>query len=563
MAVALICLMSGARGLPRAQSHTIPWPDSLRFGNPGPSTLTLELTPGQSLTVTATPVSNCPGAKYQSYNVVGADGSWGRIFVAQGFVSGFLQQRDKVWLINSQSDDTANLLVEVAGASGPSLQPRQCLLEKALIAPESLDVPILRGQTNHAEWREQPRVFTLALSMTTDVRDLAPSRIERLLLATADQASAIFERQVGIAFCASVNTAGVKVSDSKRPDLTVAQKEVNQGHSEQFDIGVLFWRNTTSSAAIGHVCDGKASAKTLVNFDNEPGRDPWTLAHEVAHQFGATHTFDDKVAGDPVPETAMEPGRGVSEMGYPQDPNQRWFHAATVAQLLEGRRRTLKLADCGTTRPMTMPSGAAQVLPHSYKVPPQTPFTLSAEPTPPTSSSDWLFAIDDATTDVNNGPPPFFTSQEPTEHPRRTFPPMAELVTGRTARFLAAARDPYGRVAMAAHTVTVTGTRPFEIKTPQAAWRSGVDNALSWNPGETAGLQASIPVAFVEVFVFNGKAWRRVKVVKNNGSADIRLQPCEYGPGFRIRLKPRDQPFFAISKPFDVVGPAAGASCAS
>jgi hypothetical protein len=532
---------------------------------------TVKLNDTRSVEVLLLPARSCGNADFQSYDLQGPEGMWGRLYITPTTVRAFLEEdpQQRLWLIKPAGDGPRTLRVidareELKGPAGHG-----CRLLDAQVPPGSPFLALINGAAKQMTWPAAPHIFDLSLSMTPDVKVMSAT-IEMDLLTTADFASAVFERHTGISFCSAVRTSETTLS--KDLDATERANAAQTAFSSDaagstHDIGVLFFRGSDSGAALGSACDPKKNAMTVVDY-NSDYKDTWRLAHELAHQFGATHTFENTLA-EREPTSAVEPGVGASELGNPDLPEGYWFHPLTAAQLLIGRDLTVKKFKCGRAIP-TAPSASPVVSVQDLDVPPRTPFRLAPD-IQPVPNPAWLIAMDDATLDVTKGlpGPPFFRSRPPSADVWRSFPFERTLMSGSaapddaaleagSARVLVMARDERGNVGIAVNSIRVRGKDPFEVATPKN-WVAGRVNELTWNPGASAG--DPFNVAEVTVSVFDGKNWGPGKKVQNSGKAGICLLATDTGSEVRVRLEPSGHPFFAMTPAFIVAAPSPGPHC--
>ena len=515
---------------------------------------------------------SCPGQT--SFELRGPDGSavWGRLFITSRGMGAFIEDDDnrRVWFLRPQPDSKAGLrLNEATGTPAPAGRFRCAMSDRT---PDYLprSSKLLSGADAEQAWPGVQQQFTLALSMTPQVRMLVPD-IEQQLLQTADFASAVFERYTGMSFCSQLTGSDLNLDEVKDVERRREKVQASFSKWKKHDIGVLFAHNIGSEATRGSACDPSTSGGTIVDF-NVDVWDTWNLAHELAHQFGATHTFEGTTP-DRVPASATEPLFGRSELAYPDSFQGLWFHPLTVAQLLDGRAAIVDHYNkkCGGAV-STNTVGPPKVQSLEITIPSSTPFHLFAQVTPAIGPRG-LIAIDDGTIDTNNGPPgpPYYRSDAATANPVRSFPsdsvllgsaplPADEgLMAAGDARMMLMAHTPNGTAIATARVHVAPGSQPFAVAAP-AGWQAGRTNAIAWDSNLLA--QSPFNVSSVNIFILDGNDWTlALSNAPNSGTANICVLASEAGPNVRVRIEPQTVAFYATSPAFNVAPASGAAAC--
>jgi Metallo-peptidase family M12B Reprolysin-like len=521
---------------------------------PSPDGYRWRVTLGEaSMTATLRSVQTCPGIT--QYDVRYGDNVWGRVVVTGSGVSVFIEDdvSHRVWFLRSASTDAKKRL-EIDDAS----QRRAPVGLLCRMAPGGLAFsppPILTGSATQS-WPGDRQTFRMSITMSPLLKQ--QPNIEDALITLSAQASAVFERYAGISICGVLANGVVDLS----PEMSIEAKASRtqewfaaNAPANSYDLGVAFDLGSGSEAVRGSACDPKTSASTVVARNND-GWDLWRLVHEVAHQFGATHTFEEP-ATDRVDETATEALRGHSGLASPLLLDGHWFHPVTLAQILDGRRKIAKQGRC-TQAAQTTAAAPPSIRPADIVVPARTPFkaTLNAGTGAP---GKWLVAIDDMTIDPQPGAPPYFRSWPATTDLSREFSGVLDPPPATVARLLLLARDATAGTAMAVESVRVVSKTPFAVTTP-SGWSAGRENEVHWKPGDTEG--PPLNAKNVNILVFDGRSWKlAAHNLKNDGTAKICLLASESGDRVRVRIEPVEAAFFAESRPFAVAPASGGPAC--
>ena len=266
--------------------------------------------------------------------------------------------------------------------------------------------------------------------------------------------------------------------------------------SGAYDVGHGFSTGSGGVAFLGVICTSNKGGGTTGL--GSPIGDPFYVdyvAHEMGHQYGATHTFNGVngscSGGNRTGSTAYEPGSGTTIMAYAgicgsdntQSNSDPFFHYRSIQQITahvtngSGGNCDTPFAT-GNNTP-TVDAGT------SISVPMGTPFFLTATASDPdgdTISYGWEEYDLGPAQSVNspdNGSSPLFRSFPTKLSPTRYFPDLVDLATGgimkgeklpttnRTMTFRITVRDNNpngGGTATDTTTVTVLTTAgPFDV----------------------------------------------------------------------------------------------------
>jgi uncharacterized protein (TIGR03437 family) len=315
-----------------------------------------------------------------------------------------------------------------------------------------------------------------------------------------------------------------------------------------------------------------------------------TVAHELGHQFGASHTFNGTTTSDcsngRVAATAYEPGTGSTIMAYRGNvtPNggyaevcgaedlrstDLYFHVASIAQIV-GYTTNSSGATCAGTidtgnAPPAIDAGA------DYTIPRGTPFTLTANGAD--AEADHLTycweQLDLGTASppsTDDGTRPIFRSFAPVTSPSRTFPQLTDILSGtttfgeslpvttRSMNFRVTVRDNRsggGAVSTDAMLLNVTSASgPFMVTQPSlgTTWKGGTTQTVTWNVAGTSDAPVSCLRVTILLSIEGGKTFPTILAadVPNNGSASIAV-PNTATASARVKVQAVGNVFFNIS----------------
>jgi hypothetical protein len=369
--------------------------------------------------------------------------------------------------------------------------------------------------------------------------------------------------------------------------------------AEDFDLGHLLTRVYGGVAYLGAVC-GDSKAGGISGIPRGGDVDPLAalvVIHEIGHQFGARHSYSGvrgRCQGNVTLNTAWEAGTGSSPMGYaggcpvgdaPPSDNivlfaDPFFHHGSVREmtLLLGQRTCPQQTSTGNTLPII------ESITPDTNIPPGTPFTLAAvamDPDGDLLTFSWEqydngvarpITGDDA---VDNGEGALFRIFPPVHSAARTFPQMSDVlagthtpgellptVTGVTRRFRVIVRDNFpgagGAVYSGFTRLTLPpGTSPFAVTAPadSATVQPGA-KTVEWTVGGTNVPPISCATVTITLSADDGVTFdQSLGTFPNTGSAAVALPELpDPSTIARIRIDADGQIFFAVSRPFTLIG---------
>ena len=346
-----------------------------------------------------------------------------------------------------------------------------------------------------------------------------------------------------------------------------------------YDVGHLFSTSGGGLAAIASVCSDhrKAQGVSGSNYVNDSFALDF-VAHEIGHQFGATHSFNGiqgLCAGNTrTARTAFEPGSGSSIMSYAgycggddiQRNSDAMFHIGSIQQIRSYVTTNLG-SSCGTqsTASNSAPKANAG---KNYIIPAQTPFELKGNATdidndPLVYSWEQVDAGSASPANIDRGDNALFRIHLPSKSKHRSFPPLSDIISHATNRgetlpsqkrlmnFKFVVQDSHNITQSDNMTVQVwrTGSR-FALNLPRSQYTVGETVKIMWNVANTHKPPVNCENVDIALSVNGGHQFNHSlgKNIPNTGEAWITIPPgiTATNKG-RFKLSCSDNIFFALS----------------
>ncbi|CAM3913857.1 MULTISPECIES: zinc-dependent metalloprotease [Flavobacterium] len=347
-----------------------------------------------------------------------------------------------------------------------------------------------------------------------------------------------------------------------------------------FDIG-----HTVSTGGGGLAgpapCYGPSKASGITG-SGAPVGDPYDVdyvAHEMGHQFGANHTFNNSCGNNRNNSTAVEPGSGSTIMAYAgicgpnvQSNSDAHFHAVSIAEMVDMINTYSTCANTvlsGNTPPVVNAGG-------NYTIPRATAFVLKG------SASDvngdaLTYCWEQTDTQISTQPPvqsaasgPNYRSRIPSVSPDRYMPPLANVVAGnlvptwevtpsvaRTMNFALTVRDNRsplgGQTSRGDMVVTVSGVAgPFVVTSQNTTGISytGLSNQMfTWNVAGTTANNVNTANVKISLSTDNGVTFPTVLSAStpNDGSESLTIPNGINSTNCRIKIEAVNNLFYSVN----------------
>ena len=457
----------------------------------------------------------------------------------------------------------------------------------------------------------QLRTYRLACAANSTFTNFTGNTVASGLAAVVvvmNRVSAIFEAEVGIRLQLIANndtiiypTTGNPVNGPDPYSNSGGAYGENQTNLDakignaNYDIGHVFTTASGGVAIIGACRTGTKAGGTT--GQPNPIGDAFNVdyvAHEMGHQFGASHTFNgtgNSCSGSNRSAAhAYEPGSGSTIMAYAGicgandnlAPNSdAYFHSESIAEIV-----TYSTVGLGSDCPLVTSTGNTFPIVNAganYTIPSRTPFALTGSASDSDGSSlTYCWEERDLGSAQpgnlpDNGTSPLFRSFYPTYTPTRTFPKGFNLVDGildnvaaphgetlpitnRTLNFRLTARDNSvngGGMNTADMVVTVVenGTG-FSVTAPNTSgpFSNGSDIEVTWNVTGTNLPPVNAPNVKISLSIDGGYTYPYTLAAStaNDGAETVTLPAGVTTTTGRIKVEAVGNIFFSLS-PVDFV----------
>lgn len=411
------------------------------------------------------------------------------------------------------------------------------------------------------------------------------------MVVTMTRVNGLFERDMSLTMELVANNESIIFIDSDNFSNDNANALINESQTvidaniglTNYDIGHTVSTGGGGLAQLYSPCsNNKARGITGSPAPVGDAYDVDYVAHEMGHQFGATHTFNglggNCTTGTRTNATAVEPGSGNTIMGYAgicpgvnvQSNSDDHFHAVSIAQM------TTFVSTGGNCAVNTANGNSAPVVNAGadYTIPFSTPFVLNGSATDADGDS-LTYCWEQTDNEISTQPPvstntggPNYKPFSPTSATERYFPQLSSVLNNnltptwevtpsvaRTMDFALTVRDNQavagGQTNRDDMTVTVSGFHgPFDVTSQNTAgimWSQGETRTITWDVNNTNTLAGSSTVDIL-LSIDGGQTFNTVLAsgVANDGSQDI-IVPNTPAPYCRVMVKPTGNIYYDVN----------------
>jgi hypothetical protein len=451
------------------------------------------------------------------------------------------------------------------------------------------------------------RTYRLALACTMEyaqaIGGLSATKAQVLaaMVTTMNRVNGVFEKEIAVTMVLVANNdtlinlpGGTDPFSNGNGNAMLGE---NQGFvttrigNANYDIGHVFSTGGGGVAYQGSVCATGDKAKGVTGQPNPigDGFDIDYVAHEMGHQFGASHTFNastSNCAGNGANYAAYEPGSGSTIMAYAgicgsandfQGHSDAYFHAKSLSEISDYIGSSLGGGSCPVTVSTNNTIPTLPSFSQVYTIPYKTPFEITAPEAIDTDHQtltycweQWNrgdFGKDFANTYIKG---PIFRSYNPDTGRTRVFVHLDSLLrnhtyyigeklpdTPRYLTFKCTVRDVFNGIGSfnfpddTIHLNVVNTAGPFKVTSPiiPVSWMGSSMQTITWDVAGTNTGAVSCANVDILLSVDHGHTYPYVltTATANDGSEVVLLPNIQATFSARIKVKGSGNVFFNLN----------------
>ncbi|CAM1346189.1 Protein of unknown function precursor containing a C-terminal secretion signal. Putative metalloprotease [Tenacibaculum crassostreae] len=408
---------------------------------------------------------------------------------------------------------------------------------------------------------------------------------------TITRINEVFEKDLAVRMVIVGNNENLIFLDPNTDDLTNDNADLLIDESQQkcdsvigdsnYDIGHTFSTGGGGLATLNSVCISGSKAEGITGRSQPVGDsfDVDYVAHEIGHQFGATHTFNNSCSSNRTNETAVEPGSGSTIMSYAgicspdvQNAVDDYFHVVSINQMwnhIQGNGNCATTSNTGNNAP-TANAG------NDVSIPKSTPFVLKGQATDANGTNTLTYTWEQIDNEIavmtplsTNTGGPLFRSLSPSSSPNRYFPALPTVISGNTSttwevlpsvarelNFAFVVRDNHsggGSSAKDEVKITIEDIQPF-IVTNQSAWAPNTTRDIKWLVGETNVSPVNCQNVNIKLSTNGGTSFDIILAenTPNDGTETITLPNLPATKEAILMIEAADNIFYNITPKFEI-----------